>query len=37
MVVVMVMVVEWWPCCFDEGDDGGDGDVCGSGPRDIDR
>lgn len=33
----MVMVVEWWPCCFDEGDDGGDGDVCGSGPRDIDR
>ena len=37
MVVMMVMVVEWWPCCFDEGDDGGHSGVCGSGDRDRDR
>lgn len=36
MAEVMAMVVERWPCCFDEGDDGGDGGVCrrGDGGRD---
>lgn len=24
---VVVMGVEWWPCCVDDGDDGGDGVV----------